>query len=546
MSTSIRTITTLLALSTITTSCTRDETRSVDSHRTAAVASELPGPTGARPSPSAAKARSAFAAPYPRAAWRLAKPDDLDRVVLWFSHILVRHTNAREEVSFNIGFWSSVPPLPTRTRDEALALAEQVAEQAEQDPTSFPELARRYTEDLPSRDEGGAMGGYRASVLMLWPHVLDALAALRPGQTSRVVETAYGLHVFYRSAPPPEALESGAHIVIGHDQAPWLEVFARGQKPTRTREQALALANRVYREASAAPQRFGELVKKYSEHSDAVIAGDFGTWSTREGCSFPARMKRLHELAPGTVGAPIETHLGFEIVERTPLGPRRQYRAQMAVFPFEGLDDRAPGADAAARANALAQAQAATKLLLRDPSQINSVGAARIVRQWEDARELPELGVQLERIPVGHITARPATSQYGFLVAQRLPPEPVEARTFRTELPAPEQPDLDSFVDSISPEDTRTFLRQFAGNVTGELDLSGPEADDLRSSHEVGERLPLDASDETRKQVVSSTMEATRKLLGARRFAIYRAALNRHVAHVLLNAPADSARERGF
>jgi hypothetical protein len=169
--------------------------------------------------------------PYPRAAWRLAPQAELDDVVLWFSQILIRHTGSRGEVSFNVAQWFSVPPPATRSRAQALALAQQIAQQAAADPTRFPELARQYSEDLPRREEGGAMGGVQASQIMVWPQVLDALAAIAPGQTSKVVETRYGFHVFLRSAPPPERALSGAHIIIGHDRAQWLGFFARKERP---------------------------------------------------------------------------------------------------------------------------------------------------------------------------------------------------------------------------------------------------------------------------------------------------------------------------
>ena len=227
-----------------------------------------------------------FETPYPRAAWRLVKADELERVVIWLSQILVRHADVRNEVSFNLGYWSSVLPPSTRCRRDALVLAQQVAEQAGQDPKRFPELVRQYSEDLTSRDEAGALGGYKASVLMLWPQVLDALAAIRPGQTSKVVETKYGFHIFYRAAPPPEEVMSGKHILIGHEKAPWLEVFARDTVRSRSREAALVLANDLYRRASAEPERFGELVNEYSEHQDAVVGGDFGAWYTCGGFFF--------------------------------------------------------------------------------------------------------------------------------------------------------------------------------------------------------------------------------------------------------------------
>jgi hypothetical protein len=477
--------------------------------------------------------------PYPHAAWRLAKADDLDRVVLWFSQILVQHAGVRNEVSFSLTYWSSVPPPSTRTRGDALVLAQQIAEQAAEDPTRFGELARQHSEDLPSRDEGGAMGGYKASALMLWPQVLDALAALRPGQSSLVVETKYGFHIFYRSAPPPEEVMGGTHLLIGHEQAPWLDVFGRDKPPKRSREEALSLANDLYRKASAEPAGFAALVKKYSEHIDALAGGDFGDWSTREGMPYPARMKRLGELAVGQIGAPIETHLGFEIIRRAPVRPRTQYRAHMLIFPFDEVDASAPSHDASAHKSALQQAEAAARALARDPSRFDSWEARRLISQWTEGRELFALPPLLEDLQPGQITTKPAASEYGFVVAQRLPPlVPVEPPQPKVELPTPEVPDLLRFFDAISGADTKKFLRTFAARTRQELGLTGASAEQLLALHDLEGRIDDQTSSEARMQLVDGALDGARQLLGEGTYAQYRAILNRDVAGLLLESPS--------
>ncbi len=506
-------------------------------------------PATSAPPQSAAPAATrpaAFVAPYPRATWRLAQDDDLDRVVLWFSQILIRHAGARNEVPFVLGYWSSAPPPATRTREEALALAQQLAEQAAQDPSRFAELARRHSEDLPSRDEGGAVGGYKATVLNMWPQILDALAALQPGQSSRVVETKYGFHILYRSAPPAEAMMGGAHIVIGHENAPWLAVFAADKTPKRSREEALRVANELYRRARAEPERFSELAKEFSEHADAVAGGDFGEWSTRAFASFPPRSRRLSELAVGEVGAPIETHLGFEIVRRTALRPRKQYRAHLLIFPFDEFNDAAPNTDASERQKAFLQANAAATALARTPARFARWDAGHLVWQWEEGRELAPLTALLEPLDVGQITAKPVVTEYGFVVAQRLAPEPVEQLDWHTELPAPEQPDLARFFDYIEAANARTFLPMFATRVQQELGLTDAAAEQLRALHDVSGRLVDNTPYHVLMQVVGSVLEGTRQLLGEQGYATYRAVLNRDAADILLGAPADSPREQGF
>lgn len=467
------------------------------------------------------------ALPYPPGAWRLADPKWLGSTVLWFSQIVIRHADARPEVSFSPAYWSSVST-PTRSRAEALALAEQVAREAAQDPARFPALARQYSDDLSSRDEGGALGGVEAGQISHWPQVLDALSVLTPGQTSRVVESAYGFHVLYRSAPPPEESVSGAHIVIGHDQALWLWMMARGDRPPRSRERALALANDIYRQAQAAPEHFSQLVQRYSEHRDAVAGGDFGTWSTRETSFFPPRMKRLRELAVGEVGTPIETHLGFEIILRTAARPRPQYRAAVLDFPVESSADDAPRApDPVARAAAFERAEAVAKQLHQDPSGFEALGAN--VVQWAEGRHFSDLTLALADLPFGDITPVPVDSEYGFLLAKRLAPAPLAPETFQTELPVPQAAELGEFLAALPPSDAAAFLRDFAARVAEELSLTGGVSSKLRALHGLA-AVDHGTATAERSRLLRDVFDGAKKLLGATRYARYTAALGREVA----------------
>jgi len=132
---------------------------------------------------SAATAAPALPVPYPRAAWRLVGREELNDVVLWFSHILIRHDDARlDAVSVNTMHWSSVAPPPGRSRAQAAALAEAIAEQARNAPQRFGALAQQYSEDITTKDLGGSLGGMRARTLANWPELLDALAATLPGR----------------------------------------------------------------------------------------------------------------------------------------------------------------------------------------------------------------------------------------------------------------------------------------------------------------------------------------------------------------------------
>lgn len=57
----------------------------------------------------------------------------------------------------------------------------------------FTVLARRHSDDIPTRDDGGDLGWFRRE-MMVRPFE-EAVYALRPGQTSDLVETTFGYHI---------------------------------------------------------------------------------------------------------------------------------------------------------------------------------------------------------------------------------------------------------------------------------------------------------------------------------------------------------------
>lgn len=84
----------------------------------------------------------------------------------------------------------------SRSKDEALAqinaLKDEMAKGAE-----FYELAQKHS-DCPSSEEGGDLGFFGKGSMV--PEFETAAFGLEPGQTSDVVETAFGYHLIHRTA----------------------------------------------------------------------------------------------------------------------------------------------------------------------------------------------------------------------------------------------------------------------------------------------------------------------------------------------------------
>jgi peptidyl-prolyl cis-trans isomerase SurA len=102
-----------------------------------------------------------------------------------------------------------VTPSPAATA-EAWRRAQQVITELREG-ASFEVLARRYSEDLGSRDQGGDLGWFRRGRMV--PAFENVVWALRPGQTSGIVETEFGFHII-RVERARGAERQARHILI--------------------------------------------------------------------------------------------------------------------------------------------------------------------------------------------------------------------------------------------------------------------------------------------------------------------------------------------
>jgi parvulin-like peptidyl-prolyl isomerase len=101
------------------------------------------------------------------------------------SHILIQYVGAMR-----------APAAVTRTKEQAQKLAEQIAKKAQKPGASFAKLADEYTEDPSGKGKGGMLGVFERGRMV--PEFDKATFALSPGQTSGVVESAFGFHIIYR------------------------------------------------------------------------------------------------------------------------------------------------------------------------------------------------------------------------------------------------------------------------------------------------------------------------------------------------------------
>ncbi len=368
--------------------------------------------------------------PYPPGSWRKLPPATLESVRLWVSHVLIRH---REVTRGGVVFGPLdvvAPPQVSRSRHQALALAQRLQEQARAAPERFATLARHRSEDEVTRTTGGSLGAVHGLSLLAFPQVLDAFATLQPGEVSEVVETDYGFHVFELRAPPPARTFNASHIVIGYDDAPWLQQhLARGTVPRRSRSEAIELATHLYERARAAPTEFAALASRYSEHFDAARGGDLGAWSTRRPGGYGRELELLAELPVGGVAPPIDTLFGVEVLQRTADRPREVFAAEPIRLPFDP-DPAASGPFS--KPAVLALATALTRSLSAAPQRFAELQArhccAGEVLRWSESQEPTALATTIERLAVGQIAPEPIAFASSYVIPRRVDPEPTLPR----------------------------------------------------------------------------------------------------------------------
>lgn len=118
---------------------------------------------------------------------------------------------------------------------QARAQAQAILEELQQG-EDFATLARRYSDDPGTRQQGGELGWFRRGRFV--PAFERVAFALRPGQYSGIVETSFGLHIIkVERARGPERL--ARHILIRPELTP--EDIQKTQE--RAEEVAAALRN---------------------------------------------------------------------------------------------------------------------------------------------------------------------------------------------------------------------------------------------------------------------------------------------------------------
>jgi peptidyl-prolyl cis-trans isomerase SurA len=474
--------------------------------------------------------------PYPRGRWRLSTQEELSQVVVWFSHVLIRHSDVLDHgVSFSPLEWTSTPPRSQLSRDDALILSRRIADEAASGKVSFDDLAARYSEDITTAQRGGSMGGVTASFISPWWQILDALAVLEPGQTSEVIETPFGFHILEKRAPPPEQKVSGARIVIAHEDAPAIRLaHSRGRVPNRSRVEAEKLAREIFERARNNPAEFPQLVERYSEHIDAESQGDLGEWSTHEAQSPEREIETLAQLQVGDVSPPIETLYGFQILMRTPNRERVEFAHEALELFF---DPRALEGVPDSEAKVREQAVELAERIRREPQAFDVLRKELCCHQshvWREGRREKSVQTALAGLAVGAISTTPVRTLSSFAILRRLDPKNVpRPPATKTVLPSDVKPNIYEFLGYTLDDRTAELLVHSLGKLAAdELELQGDRRARLLAAHELRQGI---GSGDDRVRAVNAATSATESLLDTAEHEQYVALARRLVENAVLH-----------
>jgi hypothetical protein len=378
---------------------------------------------------------------YPRGPWWRA---DVNQTLLGVSHILVSFKGAPRKDQL----LSTSGPAPERSHEEALALAKRLRAELAEHPSRFEALAREHSDDRSTAPLGGMVGEVFA------PHlpdpVLDALGNLRPGGISRVVETRAGFHIIKRVAVRPEVMLDGSQIVIAHVGS---DTRGRaGRQLTRTREQALALAERVRAEAVRDPRGFADLARTHSDSLEGERGGDMGQWSSQARNGETTPLYVLSTLAVGQVSHVLETPQGFRILKRDAHKQRETYAVAPLVIPY--ASPYSP--EAMPRDQARATAQGILAAARQHPEQFDAFREQHCdfdlckqpAQSFQEAHGMFGASTEAIRsVKVGELVDQVLEMPLGFAVLRREDPAtyPIPApEAVNYELPRPPIPSLET------------------------------------------------------------------------------------------------------
>ncbi len=468
---------------------------------------------------------------YAKGTW-WQKKSSLKHVILSAAHILITHKESKQNPN-RVGIW--VAGFSERNKEDALELAQRLAEQAKQFPGQFGELARKHSDDSASSKLGGRLGVFRA--LSVPPSFIDALGNISEGEVSRVVESELGYHIIKRLPVPKEQSISGAQILIDYRglNTEWAHP---SQTTEYSRDEARKVADKVAQKAKQDPGTFSDLAKKYSKDPNAENGGDLGVWSTYELGSEPITLEVIANLQPGEVSDVVDTSIGFRIFKRTTDLERTLLAASTIVVAHNDV----PPAFwirflKRTRSDAFSLSNKIIRELVRNPQRFNDlnekhcdIGLCKLKRfSWRQGRLISKVESQVNKLEIGEVSSIPLDTPLGFFIVRRENPDEVKVslndrknRPVLKKLPTPAPWTIADYARRFPPhvvEGANSDLKEKASTYLG---LSGSTKQHFEAVFDGLSKQFKTGNKEKYAEYIEAADKRVAKLLGPKRFSDYR------------------------
>ncbi len=163
---------------------------------------------------------------------------------------------------------------------------------------AFEDVARRTSEDMPTKEQGGLIG--TVAIEDLQPGLAEIAAGLEPGEVSSPVRTPYGIEIVKVDAKDGETYTL-RHIFI--------ELHPDKSDTARAARQAYEVRDRI-----AAGESFEAMAREYSNDPDTRESGGYVGEIEVDALDDAYKMT-LAALSPGEVSDVVRTGRGFQIIK---------------------------------------------------------------------------------------------------------------------------------------------------------------------------------------------------------------------------------------
>jgi len=283
---------------------------------------------------------------------------------------------------------------PAAEREKARQKAEELLAQVRKDPSSFAELARKYSQDPGSAPQGGDLGFF-ARDAMVKPFA-DAVFAMKKGDISDVVETDFGYHIIKLTDVKTPKVPSFDEV------RPKLEAELRQQQANRKfAEVAETFSNLVYEQPDSLQPVADKLKLKIQTATGVMRKPQAGA---KGALASPRFLEAL--FAPESIQSKRNTE-ATEIGSNVLVAGRITAYQPAEALPFDKAKDRVRSAYVAQQSAELARADGSAKLAQwqKSPDSATGLAPAITVSRDQPQGQPPKLVSAVLGAPVDQLPA---------------------------------------------------------------------------------------------------------------------------------------------